>query len=89
MRMHLWNRHVRYTVVILEEVNLSHPRCPLCYIMVPWKALNGTHSRTSQCKRGTEQKRCRLAAEEEREVTAMAFSAYVVPLEMVTSFRYL
>ena len=28
-------------------------------------------------------------AEEEREVTARAFSAYGHPLEMVTSFRYL
>ena len=28
-------------------------------------------------------------AEEEREVTARAFSAYGSPLEMVTSFKYL
>ena len=29
-----------------------------------------------------------MAAEEEREVNARAFSAYGIPLEMVTSFRY-
>ena len=36
-----------------------------------------------------EQKRRRLAAEEKREVTARDFRAYVLPLEMVNSFRYL
>ena len=35
MRVHLWYRHVRDTVVILEEGNLPHPRCPLCYMLVP------------------------------------------------------
>ena len=35
IRVHLWHRQVRDTVVILEEVNLSHPRFPLCDIMVP------------------------------------------------------
>ena len=34
-------------------------------------------------------KRWKLAAEEEREVTARSFSAYGRPLEMVTSFIYL
>ena len=36
-----------------------------------------------------ERNRRRLAAEEEREVTVRAFSAYGRPLEMVTSFKYL
>ena len=35
MWLHFWHRHVRDTVVILEEENLSHPRCPLCDMMVP------------------------------------------------------
>ena len=48
-----------------------------------------THQLTAQCTRGAEQKRRRLAAEEEREITARAISAYELPLEMVTSFRYL
>ena len=30
-----------------------------------------------------------MAAEEERAVTSMAFSAYGLPLEMVISFKYL
>ena len=32
----------RDTVVILEEGNLSHPRYPLCDMLVPWRSLNGT-----------------------------------------------
>ena len=67
-------------MVILEEGNLPHPRCPLCNMLVLWKSLNGIHTRTSQCTRGTERKRRRLAAEEEREVTARNFSAYGRPL---------
>ena len=47
MKVQLWHRHVRDTIVILEEGNLPHPRCPLCDMMVPWKALNGTHRRTA------------------------------------------
>ena len=53
------------------------------------KALNGTHRRTSQCNQGADRKRQKLAAEKEREVTVRAFSAYGLPLENVTSFRYL
>ena len=50
MRVNFWHWHVRDTMVILEEGNLPHPRCPLCDILVPLKALNGTHRGTSQCK---------------------------------------
>ena len=42
-----------------------------------------------QCKRGAERKGRHLEAEEEREVTTRAFSAYGRPMEMVTSFQYL
>ena len=87
--MHLWHQHIRDTMVILEEGNLPHPRFPLCDMLVPWKALIGTHRRTEQCTWGEERRRWRLAAEEEREVTARDFSAYGLPLEMVTSFKYL
>ena len=58
-------------------------------MLVPWKALNGTHRCTAHCTRGAEQRRRRLAAEEEREVTNRDFSAYGRPLGMVTSFKYL
>ena len=89
MSVHFWHWHVRDTVVILEEGNLTHPRCPLCDMLVPWNSLNGTHRRMAQYKRGSELKMHQLAAEEEREVTVRDFSTYGRPLEMVTSFKYL
>ena len=57
MYVHFWHRHVRNTVVILVEGNLLHLRFLLCEILVPWKALNGTHRRIAQCNRGAEWKR--------------------------------
>ena len=33
-RVHLWHRHIRDTVVILEEGNLPHPLCLLCDMLV-------------------------------------------------------
>ena len=89
MRVHFWHRNVWDTMVILEEGNLCHPRRPLCDMMVPWKAMNVTHRSTEHCTWGAERKRQRLAAEEEREVTARDFSAYGRPLEMFTSSKCL
>ena len=52
MRVHFLHRHVRDTVIILEEGNLPHPRCPMCDIIVPWKSLNRRHITTIQCTKG-------------------------------------
>ena len=41
--MHFWRRHVRDTIIILEEGNLPHPRCKNCNMFVLWKAYNGRH----------------------------------------------
>ena len=49
MRVHFVHRHVQDTVVMLEEVNLPHPRCLRCDMQVPRKALNGRHLGTAQC----------------------------------------
>ena len=54
MRVQFWNRHIRDTVVILDEGNLLHPQCAMCDMLVLWRALNGTHRQTAQCKRGAE-----------------------------------
>ena len=75
-------------MVILEEGNIHHPRCPLCVMLVPWLALNRMHWCTAQCKKGVELNRRRLAAEEEREVKSRFFSAYGISLDMLTSFKY-
>ena len=58
-------------------------------MLVPWLSLNGSHNGTAQCKKGAEWKRRLLAAEEARAVTSRSFSTYGLPLEMVTSFKYL
>ena len=66
MRVHFVHLHVQDTVVILEEGNLPHPRCPRCDLQVPRKALNGRHLGTAQCKKGAERKRRQLAEKETR-----------------------
>ena len=35
IRVHFLHRHIRYTVVILEDDNLPYPLCLHCDIMVP------------------------------------------------------
>ena len=83
MRVHFFHRHVRDTVIILDEGNLSHPLCPCCKMLVTWLALNGRGLDTAQCVYGVEWKHRRLK-EEER-----AFQAYGKPMETITSFKYL
>ena len=56
MKVHFWHRHFKDTVVILEEGNIPHPRCPLFYMLVPWKALNGMHRYIAQYNWGAERK---------------------------------
>ena len=56
----------------VERDAYGGPKCgsKLCSndddMMVPWKALNGTHMRTAQCTQGAERKIRKLASEEER-----------------------
>ena len=89
MRVHFWRRHVRDTVIILEEGNLPHPWCENCDMLVPWRALNGRHKDTAMYKSRVERKRWRLAEAEIKESTEMAFEAYREQLESVTRFTYL
>ena len=46
------HRPVWDTVIIVEEVNLSHPQFPYCYMMVQWKVLKGRHPNIDQCAKG-------------------------------------
>ena len=89
MRVHFLHQHVRYTVIILEEGNLPHPRFPRCNMQMPCKSLNGQHITTYQCNKGVYWKRQRLEEEYIRESEERAFQAYISPLETVTSFKYL
>ena len=47
MQVHFFHRHVQDTVIILEEGNLTQPRCPWYDMLVPWQALNGRNISTS------------------------------------------
>ena len=76
MCVHFWRRHVRDTIIILEEGNLPHPRFKNCDMFVPWRDLNGRHKSTMMCKRGAERKHRRLAEAEIRESMEMAFEVY-------------
>ena len=58
-------------------------------MLVPWRSLNVSHKRTSQCKKGVKRKQRRLAEEEEMMATTGSVSAYGRTLEMVLSFKYL
>ena len=89
MRVNFLHRHVQDTVVVLEEGNLPHPRCPRCDLQVPRKALNGSHLGTAQCMKGAERKRRRLAEKETRVNSERVFHAYRKPMEAVSEFRYL
>ena len=80
MRMHFFSRHVRDIVIILEEGNLPHPRCPRCDMLVPCKAINGRHHATTRCAKGAEQKMRQVSEAELRERTERAFKAYGKPL---------
>ena len=89
LRIHFVNRHSQDTIVILEEVNFTHPCCPAYEMFVPWEALNHKHPTTYLYTRGLERKHQRLDEEEARVVADTAFREYGQPLETVQSFRYL
>ena len=58
-------------------------------MLVPRQALNGRHLATTQCARGSDRKRQRLAEAETRESSEQAFEAYGEPINNVSAFRYL
>ena len=88
-RINSLHRNFWDTVIILEEGNLPHPRCPRCDMLVSCKSLNGRHVTTAQCTKGVERKRRRLVEEEMRESVERDFKTYGRPLVAVTYFKYL
>ena len=56
IRVYFLHRHLRGTLVILDEGKLPHPWFPYSDILVPWVALNGQHTTTTKPARGVEQK---------------------------------
>ena len=76
-------------MVILEEVNLPHPRCSRCNMLVNYSDMNRRHLAIAQCSRGAKRKRRKLSEKELRERSERAFKVYGEPLENVTSFKYM
>ena len=89
LRVNFLHRHIRDTMVILEDDKLHYPLCPRCYILVPWAPLNGQHTTIAQCAKGSERKRRWLMAEDLRARTARIFQAYVISPNLVRSLKYL
>ena len=89
MRVHFVHPHVLDTVVILEEGNFPHPQCARCNMQVPRRALNRWQPGTTQCLKGAERKRRRLAEAETRENSERSFEVYRAPIASVTEFKYL
>ena len=89
IQVHFVHRNVLDTVVMLEEGNYPHPRWAQCDMQVPQRALNGWHPGTTQCLKGAERKRRRLAETETRENSERVFEAYRAPIESMTEFKYL
>ena len=69
MQVHLFHRHIWDTVIILEEVNLPHPRCHWCDMLVHWHELNRKHLAIAQCYKGAGRKHRRLEEEDLQEST--------------------
>ena len=82
-------RHMRDTVVILEEVGHPLPRWPKYDMIVAWRVINGKHQATAMCCRGEERRRKRRREKEEYKKTMVDFQAYGIPLVSVSEFKYL
>ena len=89
LNIHFVHRHIRDTVLILEEGNRPYPRCSQCDMFVVQKALNGRHLTTDFCRWGMERKWCCLAEEGTWLGTETALTAYGLPFPQVASFKYL
>ena len=88
-RFNFMHRHMKYTVVILEDINQTYPHCARCENVVLWESLNFQHPNTFLCIKGEEGKQFCLATEEAQEVTETAFWAYSCTLNNMAPFKYL
>ena len=89
LRIYSLHHHMRYTIVIMEEVNCTYTHFSACDVFVPWEGTNRRYPNNSLCLRVVERKQQRLVEEEAWVVDETAFRAYGYTLEMVTSFCYL
>ena len=89
LRMHFAHQHPRYSILIPEEGNQSHPRCPQCDMFFPQEAVHWAHPTSSMCRRGSKRKQQRLVSMETEERIGRVFLSYGTLLVAVPSFRSL
>ena len=89
LHRHFMHRHVFDTIIIPEEGSAPLPRCELCDMFIPYKALNRGHQRSAYCREGADRKRQRHANEDIRRASEVVFTARGTPLESVQTFVYL
>ena len=75
-QIHFVHHHMQYKIVIMEEGNLPHNRCPAWDMIIPWADLNRCQSNTTLFMQGAERKMWRLEEEEARAGAATTFQAY-------------
>ena len=76
IRVHFVHRHVRDTIVILEEGNCPHPLCPDCDMFALRSALNWWHYDTTLCAQGAKINSRRFVVQEAWDGAALAFKSY-------------
>ena len=87
IQVHFAHRHVRDTIVILEEGKWPYTCFPKYDMIMPHKAQNVWHLVNKCFHQGEERKLHRLVEEEARAVTTTVITAYGTPLAPVTSFK--
>ena len=80
--------HPWYSIVILEEVNQPHPRCPQCATFSPEEALNHVQPTSVMFWRRTEKNLQRLVVDDTEERMERVFLEYGTPLTAVPLFKY-
>ena len=75
--------------MILEEVNIPYPRCPKCNKFVLQQALNGWYHSIDLCHQVEERKCHQLAEDEARAGAATVLTAYGLPINPVSFFKYI
>ena len=71
LRAHFSHQHPWGSIVILEEVNQPHNRCPQFDMFFPQEALNWAHPPPAMCRRGLERKLRRLVVVETKDPSRM------------------
>jgi hypothetical protein len=88
LRRHFMFRHPACTLAILEEASVPLPRCPSCRMHIPLAAVR-THTSTALCQQGTLLRQKEALLEMYRLAREVVFSVRDVPLESVSTFKYL